>query len=88
MKTKNFKTKQVQPFLLVNDREKNVFIFPCLFCILFLKGVGILYKDRTFQFSAQILHECLVHCYKNKHDAKIFNEFLFSYFTSLSLIWP
>jgi len=49
----HIKTKQGEPFLLVNDKEKNIIIFSCTSNILFLKEIETLYMDGIFKYSAR-----------------------------------
>jgi len=50
----HLKTKQGEPFLLMNDTEKNIIIiFSCISNILFLKEIKTLYMEGTFKYSAR-----------------------------------
>lgn len=46
-------TKQGEPFLHVNDKEKNIVIFSYTSNILFSKEIETLYMDGTFKYSAR-----------------------------------
>lgn len=62
----DIKTKQGEPFLLVNDTEKNIIIFSCTSNILFLKEIETLYMDGTFKYSARFFTQMFtIHGLKN-----------------------
>jgi len=69
----HLKTKQGEPFLLVNDKENNIIIFSCTSNILFLKEIETLYMDGTFKYSARFFTQMFtIHGLKNENYIPLF----------------
>jgi len=69
----HLKTKQGEPFLLVNDKEHNIIIFSCTSNILFLKEIETLYMDGTFKYSAHFFTQMFtIHGPKNGNYIPLF----------------
>lgn len=46
-------TSKNEPFVLINNQEKNVIIFSCKTNLTFLSTVDTIYMDGTFQYCAR-----------------------------------
>jgi len=69
----HLKTKQGEPFLLVNDKKHNIIIFSCTSNILFLKEIETLYMDGRFKYSARFFTQMFtIHGLKNGNYIPLF----------------
>lgn len=68
LNTPEIMTTKNEPFVLVNDEDKNIIILSCKTNLTFLCNVETIYMDGTFKFCARFFMQMFtIHGFKNGH---------------------
>jgi hypothetical protein len=61
-------TSKNEPFVLINDQEKNIIIFSCKTNLIFLNTIDAIYMNGTFQYCVRFFMQMfIIRGFKNGH---------------------